>query len=79
MGGGLVINVRLTYICNTCVSKSSLKAAQNSYPNLPIKGRLTQSSVGSGKGKGKGKGNGNGNRIGLWLWEKKTFALVLRA
>lgn len=49
-GGKLVINVQLTYICNTCVAKSSLKAAPNSYPNLPIKGRLTQSSVGSGKG-----------------------------
>lgn len=48
-GGKLVINVQLTYICNTCVAKSSLKAAPNSYPNLPIKGRLTQSSVGKGQ------------------------------
>lgn len=67
-GGKLVINVQLTYICNTCVAKSSLKAAPNSYPNLPIKGRLTQSSV----GKGQENGNGNVNRMG-----KKRFALAL--
>lgn len=72
-GGKLVINVQLTYICNTCVAKSSLKAAPNSYPNLPIKGRLTQSSVGKGQENGYGNGNGNVNRMG-----KKRFALALR-